>query len=314
MKLEEKILLGIVCMFVAAIFMWEYTSEIPNLKMTKITPESMRIGLSNPKLWIFYNTSEVNSRNWFDFGARTDTAINVPLLNMLYERIAKHNGTEYNIQVIGGLEGVAEQLGGWKALPLKMQNPKARISKEEQDWIRTAILAKYGGLWLSPSIVSLEPIGKLPDDSIVLFNNDVNPTFDGIWVPHPDHPLFVKWEEMIRNRLNTQLGGYNFRNDAANDWNEIKNSENTNIINMDKYELSKHPKTGKKLQLEDILASGTEGNLPFKIPCGSKYILIPYNDLLNRRAWGWVLRMSEQQLMLSDLAITHILRRYHMTK
>jgi len=309
MKVEEKIILGIVCVLVAAIFIWEYTSEIPNLKMTRITPESMRVGLSNPKLWIFYNTSEINSRNWLDFGARTDTAINVPLLNILYERIAKHNGTEYNIQVIGGLEGVAEQLGGWDMLPLKLQNPKARVLKEEHDWIRTAILAKYGGLWLSPSSISLEPIGKLPDDSIVVFNNDVNPTFDGIWVPHPEHPLFVTWEELLRNRLNSQLGGYNFRNDAANDWEEIK-TEHTNIVTKEYVELNKNPKTGKKLQLEDIFAAGTGGNISFIIPHGSKYILLPYNDLLDRRAWGWVLRMNEQELMSSDLSITHILRNY----
>jgi hypothetical protein len=38
-------------------------------------------------------------------------------------------------------------------------------------------------------------------------------------------------------------------------------------------------------------------------------MVIPYHDLLERSAWGWVLRMSEEQILSSDLALTHILSR-----
>jgi hypothetical protein len=299
----KNILIGMAVILIVAILIWEYISELPTLK-TSLTPESIKIGLSNPRLWVFYDTSDVNSRDWYDFGARSSKAINIPLLNTLYERIAAHNGIDYNIEVLGGLDSIAEHLGGWSNMPLTLQNPKARVMKEELTWIRTAILAKYGGLWVSPSVISLAPFGKLPNN-ITIFTDDVNPEFAAIWVPSAEDPMFVKWEKMLRERLDTQLGGYDFRDDSSIDWKEL--SPDATIL---PYELSRNPKTNRKIQLEDIFAAGTEGRLTFKIPKASKYIVIPYNDLLDRRAWGWVLRSSEEQIMESDLAITHILRAY----
>lgn len=194
----KELLIAIGIVLLAAILIWEYTSEIPSLKGSTITPEKLTVGLSNPRLWIFYDTSDVNSRKWYDFGARTSKAIHIPLLNTLYERIAAHNGSDYNIEVLGGLESIAEHMGGWASMPRPLQNPKTRVTKEEYTWIRTAILAKYGGLWVCPSVISLAPFGKLPDD-ITLFTDDVNPQFTAIWflllrIPHSYHGklCFVK--------------------------------------------------------------------------------------------------------------------------
>lgn len=304
----KPVLIGIGIVLLAAILTWEYTSELPNLKGIKITPETIKIGLSNPKLWIFYDTSDVNARKWHDFGARTSKAINIPLLNTLYERIAAHNGLDYTIEVLGGLESIAEHMGGWSSMPRPLQNPKTRVTREEYVWIRTAILAKYGGLWLSPSVISIAPFGKLPD-TITLFTNDVNPEFTGIWVPRAEDPTFVKWEAMLRDRLDNQIGGHNFRDDGSNDWKELRPR-----YQSIPYELGRHTKTNKKIQLEDIFAAGTEGRITIYIPKETRYIVIPYNDLLDRTAWGWVLRSSEEQILSSDLALTHILHAYPIQK
>jgi hypothetical protein len=296
-------LIGVGIVLLAAILTWEYTSEIPSLKGS-ITSESMRTGLLNPKLWIFYDTSDVNSRTWYDFGARTSKAINIPLLNTLYERIAAHNGRDYNIEVLGGLDSIAEHMGGWDKMPRPLRNPKVRVNHEEYVWIRTAMLAKYGGLWVCPSVVSLAPFGRL-SDTLTLFTNDVNPQFNSVWVPHAEHPLFVKWEALLRERLDSQVGGYTFRDNSAVDWNTLNPS-----YKVLPYELSRHVKTNKKIQLEDLFAAGTGGRISIQIPKDTKYIVIPYNDLLDRRAWGWVLSSSEEELLASDLALTHILNAY----
>jgi hypothetical protein len=34
---------------------------------------------------------------------------------------------------------------------------------------------------------------------------------------------------------------------------------------------------------------------------------VPYGDLLDRRAFGWILKSSEEQIMESDLAIRYVL-------
>ena len=49
-------------------------------------------------------------------------------------------------------------------------------------------------------------------------------------------------------------------------------------------------------------------NLPFEIYDYTVYIPFPWPELQKREIFGWFLRMSERQIMDSDLAITYLLR------
>jgi hypothetical protein len=314
MKTEQALLIGLAVGVVALAAAYEFGSAAPDSKRKEITPESLKIGMTNPPLWIFYNDSEVNSRHWYDFGARSGRAINLPLLNTLYERIVLKNGKEYRVEVLGGLTGVAERLGGWEAMPATLRNPKAKVAQAEEDWIRTAILAKYGGLWLSPSVVALKGFGKLPADKVVAFGQDdvpmygsAVPGFRALWAPSPNLPMFIEWEKRCRNRLEVQLGGRQIRGDAKGDWVELCLSHGGGCEVRPFCELGRNPKTNKKLELEDLFAAGTQGRLPFEIPSEAVYLVVPYEDLLNRRQFGWILRSSEDQIMSSDLALRYIL-------
>jgi hypothetical protein len=267
-----------------------------------------------PILWLYYNDSEVNSRWWADFGSRSSHVIHIPLLNLLYNSIVSKNKEDYRIEVIGGLGDVAKLLGGWEMMPGKLKNQKEFVTLPEEDWIRTAILAKYGGLWVSPSIYCLRPFGILPEDRIVAFGTDDNPLYTGsilpefrcLWSPIPHHPMFVYWEQKCRGRLEYQLGGRQIRGDSKSDWIELSPKFATETYARE--EFSRNSKTGKRIELEDLFAAGTEGRLPFSIPDETIYIVIPYNELKERRMFGWVLRSSEEQLLESDLALSHIMR------
>jgi hypothetical protein len=305
----EAAFIGMTMIFLGCVILYEYGSPRPGSRV-EITPESLTMGLSNPTLWLFYNASDVNSRHWLDFGARSSYAINIPLLNILYERIVLLNGRQYNVRVLSGMDSVAEVLGGWDRLPTRLQRKKARVYVAEEDWIRTAILAKFGGLWLSPSVVALRPFGPLPNDRVVTFGQDADSGFNCLWVPKPGNPIFVQWEARIRRRLEEQTGGFQIRGDSASDWKELCSSAaEGQTIEVRPLEEMARSKRGKKLELEDIFASGTEGRLPFELSTTAKYMVIPYYDLLERSAWGWVLRMSEEQILSSDLVLTHILSR-----
>ena len=280
---------------------------------TEITPESLKTGMERPILWIFYNDSEVNSRQWYDFGARSSRVINIPLLNLFYETISKYNGDKYRIEVIGGLPGVASLMGGWDKLPYTLQNPKASITVPEEDWIRTAVLEKFGGLWVSPTIISLKGFGTLPNDRVVAFGQDEAPMYGSaipgfrcLWAPRPKIQMFTEWEQRCRARLEGQLGGRQFRGDAKSDWVELcRKGAATEVRVLE--ELARDPKTNKSIDLEDLLAAGTGGNLPFDISTRAIYVVVPYKDLLDRRHYGWILRLSDKQVMESDLVLTHLL-------
>lgn len=306
------VFIGITMAFLGSIILYEFGSPRPTYPRVEITPETLAIGKTNPKLWLFYNTSDVNARHWLDFGARSSYAINIPMLNIFYERIVSMNGKNYTVEVLNGLSSVAELLGGWEHLPTRLQKEKARVYVAEEDWIRTAILAKFGGLWLSPSVVTLRPFDRLPNDAIVTFGQDADSGFTCLWVPSPGNPMFIEWEKRIRERLETQTGGFQIRGDSASDWKELVGhacAVGQTLEARPLEELARSKRTNKKLELEDIFASGTEGRLPFEITQEAKYLVVPYNDLLERSSWAWVLRMSEKQIMSSDLAISHILSR-----
>ena len=310
------IVIGLGLALVASAALWELAAGRPKKMGVEITTETLQVGLQHPPIWIFVNDSDVNSRHWSDFMSRSSRVLNIPLLNLCYQTIAKYNGNDYRIEVIGGLQGLAEKMGGWDALPQHMRNPRARVTEPEEDWIRSAVLSKWGGLWLSPSVVCMKPFGKLPEDRIVFFGQDSGPMygsavpgFRAVWAPMPNMPLFKEWERRCRARLETQLGGRQFRGDAKSDWVDLTHAalQDKTIEVRVLEELGRDSRTNKTLDLELLFAAGTEGRLPFEVPECVVYVPIPYNDLLDRRMFGWILRSSEEQILSSDIAIKYIL-------
>jgi len=274
-----------------------------------------------PTLWIYLNDSEVNSRQWTGFEERSSRVINLPFLNLCYETCMKVNGIDYRIEVIGGLSDLAIRLGGWEHLPTPLQNPSALVKEPELNWIRAAVLAKWGGLWASPAIVWLRPMGTLPTNRVVLFGSDDEVTFVGAggtyapplrvaWSPIPQHPIWVTWEQKVRARLEKRSGGAEFRRDEMSDSADAlrqaeERGEPIDVRPM--AELSRKGEAGRRIQLEDILATGQE-ELPFKLTGESVYLPIPWPELKERRIFGWFLRMSEEQILNSDLVISRLFR------
>lgn len=307
MKTEQYIILGFGIAVVAAAAFWEARAGRIK-KGVEINVDSLKIGLTYPKIWLYYNDSEVNSREWSDFGARESHVLNTPILNLFYQSIVKAN-PDYKVEVINGLTGVKELLGEY-ALPTNLRKFGASVNVAEEDWIRTAVLAKFGGLWLSPSVVALKGFGPLPGDKIVAFGTDDVPMytsscpgFRALWVPTPSHPLMVKWEQIIRNRLNTQLGGLQIRGDAKSDWMNMFNGK-PDVIESKGEELGRNPNTQKKLELEDLF-----GTSPFEVPSNAVYLVVPFKDLMDRRQFGWVVKSSEKEILESELVISGILRK-----
>ena len=73
-------------------------------------------------------------------------------------------------------------------------------------------------------------------------------------------------------------------------------------------ELSRKGAAGRRIQCEDLLASGDVADIPFELTSDAIYVPIPWPELKERRAFGWFLRMSEDQIMGSNLAVSHLFR------
>jgi hypothetical protein len=272
--------------------------------------------MKKPIVWVYINTSDINSRNWSDFMSRgSRRVINIPFLNLCYEGMVDKLKEQFRFEVIGGLEDLAVRLGGWEALPTPLQNPLASVRAPELNWIRAAVLKKWGGLWVSPATIWLKPLPKMPKDKVVFFGTNPDPTYatmndspalDVIWSPKPEHPIFIDWEAKVRSRLERYSGGAEFRHDELADAiDAIKGfKEDVNVVRLP--EISRKGANRRRIELEDLLASGTEGNLTFDIPEKGLYVPIPYDEILEREKFGWFLRMSEEQILESDLAISYL--------
>ena len=278
----------------------------------------LKKGEELPTLWIYLNDAEVNSRYWTGFEERSSRVINLPFLNLCYETCVKANGEQYRVEVIGGLADLAVRMGGWHALPTALQNPIAPVREPELNWIRAAVLAKWGGLWVSPSTLWLKPMGPLPKH-VVLFGSDDEVTFVGgggtqapslrvAWSPIPEHPVWVDWEEKVRARLEKRAGGAEFRRDEMSDAVaaiDMAARRNEPVEVRPMAELTRKGASGKRIQLEDLLASGAP---TFAVTSEAAYVPIPWPELQERRAFGWFLRLSEEQILESDLAISALFR------
>lgn len=281
----------------------------------KITDEKIIYkGMDTPTIWVFVDNSDVNSRWWADFGARSSRVLNMPFLNLCYQSIVNSAGDKYHVEVISGLGDAERRLGG---LPTPMRNKRLPLRDEEMTYLKVAFLEKFGGLWMGPASICLRKFPELPKDKVVLFGSDPLETYAGargtflpnqhaLWSPKPNHPFFTQWKDILTARIEEQHTGKEIRNDK--NWDILfVGTGKEDVIVMPQAELTRK-KNGRKIELEDLLAAGTDGILPFDIHPETVYVPFPWPELLERRIFGWFLRMSEEQVMESDLAATHLFR------
>jgi hypothetical protein len=271
-------------------------------------------GMNRPTIWIYVDDTDVNSRWWADFGARSSRVLNLPFLNLCYQTIVAAAGNRYKVEVIGGIEDAERRLG---ELPEPMQNKRLPLRDEEMTYLKVAFLEKFGGLWMGPATICLRQLPDLPKDKIVLFGSDPLETYAGrngtflpnqhaMWSPKPHHMFFMEWRKLLAARIEEQHTGKEIRYDK--NWDILfVGTGRQDVQMMPNAELTRK-KDGRKIELEDLLAAGTEGVLPFQVHSDSIYVPFPWPELLERRMFGWFLRMSEEQVMESDLVVTHLFR------
>ena len=280
--------------------------------------DNLKRGSKLPVLWVYLNNSDVNSRSWYDFMGRSSRAINIPFLNLCYETIVKHNMAHYRVEVISGLADLAGRLGGWEALPEPMRNPDTFVKEPELNWIRAAVLAKFGGLWVSPSTIWIGDLKPLPADKVVFFGMNIEetyatttsvPAFDVAWSPKPQHPVWVAWERAVKKRLNFRTGGSEFRHDERGDFADALKTFPDEIQIVRVPEISRKGANRRRVELEDLIGATGSTHATFDIPKDAVYLPIPLAELLEREKFGWFLRMSEDQIMESDMVISHLFRK-----
>ena len=111
---------------------------------------------------------------------------------------------------------------------------------------------------------------------------------------------------MLFERLDSYAGGQRVRRDNQWDWTNVTTGETEVMILPDATVQRKA--NGRRVELEDLFAAGTKGRLPFPVSPRATFVPIPYYELDRRSQFQWFLRLSESQIMTSDLAVTYLFR------
>jgi hypothetical protein len=279
-----------------------------------------------PIIWVYIDDSDVNTRFWSDFGARSSRALNVPFLNLCYRTIQKAAGDNYRVELISGVADAISKLGGSsvsqsnRPIPERLlgYGQKKMLTPLDEAYIRTAILERYGGLWVPLSTIFLRPLPILPTDRAVFFGTNQSDLYSGsagtavpghavFWSPTPGHAVYTEWADMLQHRMEEGNGGSWIRGDDALDMDSLlAKYKDTAISTLPGAALDRKP-NGKTIGIEDWLAHGTGGELPFAINKDSIFMPVDYTELVRRRAYGWFLKMSESQISESDLVVKYLL-------
>jgi hypothetical protein len=150
--------------------------------------------------------------------------------------------------------------------------------------------------------------GTDSDETFVGTAGTTVPNFQVAWSPSPGHKLWAAWEAKSRNRLDSSGGGDTARGDQK--WEYLAVTTMYPEFEVRPLaEVGRKGAAGRRIQIEDLLAAGQEGALPFEIGAMATYVALPWPELKDRRVFGWFLRMSESQIAESDLVIRDL---YHM--
>ncbi len=74
-------------------------------------------------------------------------------------------------------------------------------------------------------------------------------------------------------------------------------------------EISRKGENRRRIELEDLITTSGSTSAAFHFPKDAAYLPIPLGELQQREKFGWFLRMSEEQILESDMVISHLFKR-----
>lgn len=265
--------------------------------------------LSNSKkpiLWI-HVPYEYNSSHWLDFGSRSSYNLNQPYLFLTIRSIVEKCGNSFNICIIDDMS-FEKLIPDWKLNLKKVGDP---ILYNLRQLAFMKVLYLYGGM-LCPisflcmkNLIGLYQKGTRNNKMFVCqnINRNITSTY------HEFYPNMNFCGAEKENPVIYALIDYMQRN-ISYDWTSqsqilgdfdkwILAHIKQNKINMiDGMEIGIKDTDEEPILLEDLL-----GQNYLKLYPGTYGILIPAKEIINRRVFEWFPRMSEKQVLESDIII-----------
>lgn len=262
-----------------------------------------------PTIWWHVDDSQVNSRQWLDWFARSTREPNEPYLKICQARAIDLWGSEFTIEpIIGRLAAIQRLESAGSIVPDGADRCPPALWMA---WCRAAFLRTFGGLWMDGSVlpiasgVSLRQ--RLITDNALTFGADAAEGLsapDGSqamagasagWAAQADHPVWRGLETDLSMLIavgDQSWGAVSARQGLRTLWDK----HCSGVVRVDRKAEVSRDRYGRRLELDTLLGEtdwpdgSTEDGLWVPLPDG--------RDGLERASpWLWFTRMSVEQIL-----------------
>lgn len=263
-----------------------------------------------PILWI-HVPYEYNSRRWLSFGSRSSIDLNQPYLYLTVRSIIKNCDEDFTICIIDDTT-FKKLIPGWNINMTTISDP---ILSNMRTLGMMKLLYIYGGLVCPISFVCMKNLtglytkGTRGEKMFVCETVDRNVTSAEVdFFPNLSFSGAPKECETVRELCDhiqhTMSNDYTAESKFLGDFNKwCEEKINCGKMNMiEGVEIGTKTIDEKQIVVDDLIS-----NNYLNLYQGTYGILIPSEEILNRRKFEWFARLSEKQVLESDTIIGNYL-------
>lgn len=259
-----------------------------------------------PILWI-HVPYEYNSRNWLSFGSRSSLDLNQPYLYLTVRSILKQCEDSFTICIIDD-NSFKRLIPDWNINMTSISDP---ILSNMRMLGLMKLLHIYGGMLCPISFVCLKNLNELYtkgtrgekmfvcetiDRNSSSVNYDYYPNFTFCGAPKECETVRELCNFIQRNSSHDYTAETKFLG-LYDKWCKQR-IENGKINMIEGVEIGTKTIDEKPIVLDDLMS-----NHYLDLYKGTYGILIPADEILNRRKYEWFARLSQKQVMESDTII-----------
>lgn len=265
-----------------------------------------------PTIWWYVDDSQVNARQWLDWGNRTTREPNEPYLQICLRRARELWGDMFTIEPVTGRVAALAKLGSAAGgVPEGADRCPPALWMA---WCRAAFLNRFGGLWLDGSVLPVgsghDLYGKLHGVPALTFGTDpdeglqaadvmkaAGAPFAG-WAAIPGHPMWAGLERDLAALISEGDQSWSAP-EARRSFRYLWDKHCSGVVSVDRVAEVSRDMYGRRLELDTLLG---DKEWPTGSREGGMWVPFPEGrDGLERASpYLWFLRMSEDQIRESD--------------
>lgn len=253
-----------------------------------------------PKIFV-HISQERNERNWLDFGSRSTTDLNMDISILCIESMITFCDEKYEI-ILYTNNDIVNIIPDDELCSISDPDLLSGVDlKQWETYCKFKILELYGGIVMSPYFLFRAPppqsfydpktltICEMSNEGLQVSNLDMIPYF-GSMMASPKNDNIVKFyikylKYLCQNNYSSDTEYF----DRAND--KLKN-----VLKFPSEAIGTTDAKGKPLYLENLFS-----HEHFYFPKGNFCIFVNIELLKRSRKYGWILKMSKQDMIKSKM-------------